>query len=120
MADMILLRKDGAQYAISAVPDVCLTPMGSKKVPVPYISTGSFGDSIRTANSVRMNGKPAVTTHSRIRQTSGTEPGVHKGITSSGHLGPGKVPKGSSSLKIEGHEATRVSDRTELNMGGLD
>ncbi len=119
MSDKMALRKDSAQYAISTVPDVCLTPMGSSKVPVPYVSTGFYGNSTRTAKTVRWNGKEAFTTHSRIKSTIGTEPGVHKGVSDSGHLGPAKIPKGSQSTNIEGHELTRKTDKTELNMSGM-
>lgn len=119
MVDKMALRKDSAHTATSSVPDVCLTPMGSAKVPVPYISTGFFGDAVRTAKKVRMNGKEAFTTHSRIKKTFGTEPGVDKGVTSSGHLGPAKIPKGSESMNIEGHQSTKADDTTELNMKDL-
>lgn len=120
MVDKLALRKDSAHTSTSTVPDVCLTPMGSSKVPVPYISTGFFGDAVRTAKSVRMNGKEAFTTHSRIKKTIGTNPGVDKGVTSSGHLGPAKIPKGSQSLNVQSHQSTRQSDSTSLNMKGLD
>lgn len=119
MTDKLTLRKDSAHYTVSKGPDVCLTPMGSSKVPVPYISTGFYGNSTRVAKSVRLNGKPAFTTHSRIKSTIGTEPGVDKGTSSSGHLGPAKIPKGSKSLNIEKKQATRKDDDTELNMGSM-
>ena len=119
MVDKLSLRKDSAHYSVSTVPDVCLTPMGSSKVPVPYVSTGFYGNSTRTAKTVRMNGKEAFTTHSRIKSTTGTNPGVDKGVSSSGHLGPAKIPKGSQSVSIEGHEQTRCDDSTDLNMGGM-
>ena len=118
MTDKMALRKDSAQYTVSATPDVCLTPMGSASVPVAYISTGFFGDAIRVATSVRMNGRPAFTTHSRISHSYGTEPGVNKGVGSSGHLGPVKIPVGSQSLNIESHQSTRADDETELNLRG--
>lgn len=116
MADKMALRKDSAHTSTSSVPDVCLTPMGSAKVPVPYISTGFFGDAVKTSKKVRMNGKQAFTTHSRIKKTTGTEPGVDKGVTSSGHIGPAKISKGSESINIEGHQSTRADDSTELNL----
>jgi len=119
MADKLTLRKDNANYAVSATPDVCLTPIGSAKVPIPYITTGFFGNSVRTAKTVRLNGNEAFTTHSRIKSTIGTEPGVDKGVMSGGHLGPAKVPSGSKSMNIEKHEATRVDDTTDLNMGSM-
>ena len=119
MSDKMALRKDSAHYAVSTVPDVCLTPMGSAKVPVPYVSTGIYGNATRTAKTVRFNGKEAFTTHSRIKSTIGTEPGVDKGVTDSGHLGPAKIPKGSPSVNIEGHESTRKDHTTDLNMSGM-
>lgn len=119
MSDKLALRKDSAHYAVSTVPDVCLTPMGSSKVPVPYVSTGFYGNSTRTAKTVRFNGKEAFTTHSRIKSTIGTEPGVDKGVKDSGHLGPAKIPKGSGSTSVEGHEMTRQDDSTDLNMSGM-
>ena len=119
MSDKMALRKDSAHYAVSTVPDVCKTPMGSSSVPVPYISTGFYGNATRTAKTVRFNGKEAFTTHSRIKSTIGTEPGVHKGVSDSGHLGPAKVPSGSKSTNVEGHEMTRCDDKTDLNMSGM-
>lgn len=119
MSDTLMLRKDSANYVVSKTPDVCLTPIGSSKVPVPYLSTGFFGNSVRTAKTVRVNGKEAFTTHSRIKSTVGTNPGVDKGVSDSGHLGPAKIPVGSKSTSVESHQSTRIDHSTDLNMSKM-
>lgn len=119
MGNAVATRKDGTHTSTSSGPDVCKTPMGSSMVPVPYITTAFFNNTVRNSTNVRFNGKEAVTTHSRVKSTVGTEPGVGKGVSDSGHLGPARVPKGSSSLHINGHEAARHGDKVNLNMSSM-
>ena len=116
----LALRKDSAQYSVSAGPDVCDTPMGSSMVPVAYTSVAFYGDAVRTANTVRINGKPAVNVDSRVKKTTGTEPGVGGGVSSGGHIGPAKIPVGSSTLNFQGRAATRDGDEAQLNLGSME
>lgn len=119
MGSSIGTRKDGTHTATSSGPDVCKTPMGSSLVPVPYITTAFFDKTVRNSTNVRLNSKEAVTTHSRVTTTVGTAPGSGRGIQDAGHLGPAKIPKGSSTLKINGHEAARHEDGVDLNMKSM-
>lgn len=119
MGNAIGTRKDGTHTATSTGPDVCKTPMGSSMVPVPYITTAFFDQTVRNSKNVRLNGKEAVTTHSRVKTTVGTEPGTGKGVRDAGHKGPARIPNGSTSVKINGHEAARHGDGVELNMKSM-
>jgi hypothetical protein len=46
--------------AIYTLPDVCLTPVGSSVVPVPYAVYAELKQSVRVAKSVKANGHPVV------------------------------------------------------------
>lgn len=119
MSGKIATRKDGTHTSTSSGPDVCKTPMGSSMVPVPYITTAFFDNTTRNSPNVRIAGKEAVTTHSRVKSTVGTEPGTGKGVRDAGHTGPAKVPSASKSLNINGHEAVRNGDSVDLNMASM-
>jgi len=119
MGNKLAARKDGAFYAISKGPDVCLTPMGSSKVPVAYTSTAFFDKSGKTVSSVRYNGKPSFSVESRVSETTGTEPGSSKGVKNSGHCGPASITSGSPEMGNGGYQSARQGDTVQLNKPNL-
>lgn len=116
MSNDVGARRDGANFIASTGPDVCLTPMGSAKVPVAYSSIAFLGTAMRQNASVRLNGKAAFSLNSRTPNSMGTEPGIHKGLAQSGHLGPAAVKLASGSTFIEGWAAVSHGDPAWINM----
>lgn len=111
--------KNASQFVQSTGPDVCKTPMGSSMVPVAYSSIAFFDKSVRTVNSVRYQGEVEFNVNSRISKSMGTEPGIGKGIKDSGHLGPAKITKASSSVNSDGAASVRDGDAALINMSKL-
>lgn len=119
MPHSVSTRKNANQFIYSIAPDVCLTPMGSSQVPVPYLSIGFFDDAVRTEDSVRYQGEPEVNLKTRISKTQGTEAGTGRGLKHKGHLGPALATKGSSSVFSKGEQSIRASDKAGINMDSL-
>ncbi len=74
------VRKTGEAIVVSESPDVCLTPMGPKMVPVPYDILGRFSDAQLTTSTVAFRGCQAFTTISYIQGVTGNEAGSGGGI----------------------------------------
>ncbi len=101
-----------------AFPDVCLTPVGTSTVPLPYPNVGQLAEATGTANSVLVGGQPVVTSHSRIRSTSGNEAGSAGGVTSGTTKGAVHFDVGfSTTVFAEGGNVVRLGDATRQNNG---
>ena len=87
----ISARKCASNVIASTSPDVCWTPVGSSVVPVAYSSVAFLDTAIRYSTSVRNNGKFDFQLNSRCATSTGHEPGVKKGVTIPGYLGPSFV-----------------------------
>lgn len=72
-------RDIGDGIIISLSPDVCLTPVGSSTVPVPYSVFAYQSDDANTAATVRMTGKRAHNMGSVVTATKGDGPGTSGG-----------------------------------------
>lgn len=108
-------RDTGEGIIISLTPDVCLTPVGSSTVPVPYSVFAYQGNDANTTATVRMTGKRAHNMGSVITQTQGDGPGTSGGVVS-GTTGAACHPKGhSASVRIQGKPAIRHSDEWYMN-----
>lgn len=70
-------------YCISLVPDICKTPMGSARPPIPYSVIGEFSDAADASPNVKSRSE-AVILHQRsvIPSVKGDEPGKAGGIKS--------------------------------------
>ena len=116
MSNNLGARRDGTNFISSTGPDVCLTPMGSAKVPVAYSSIAFLGSAARANKSVRLNGKAAFSLNGRAPRSMGTEPGIDKGLADSGHLGPAAVKTASGSTFVEGWATVSNGDPAWINM----
>ncbi|MFW8643333.1 DUF4150 domain-containing protein [Rhizobium beringeri] len=67
---------------VSLSPDVCLTPVGSSVVPIPYPIVDYCGHDSGYTPSVRFTGKKAMVMRSRTTHVHGDAPGTRKGVKS--------------------------------------
>lgn len=67
---------------VSLAPDVCLTPVGSSVVPIPYPVVDFCGHDRNYTPSVRFTGKKAMVMRSCTTHVHGDAPGVRKGVRS--------------------------------------
>lgn len=98
----ISARKCASNVIVSTSPDVCWTPVGSSVVAVAYSSVAFLDTAIRYSTSVRNNGKFDFQLNSRCATSTGHEPGVKKGVTVPGYLGPAHVDVASAFVFSEG------------------
>lgn len=108
-------RDIGDGIIISLTPDVCLTPVGSSTVPIPYSVFAYQSDDANTAATVRMTGKRAHNMASVVTATKGDAPGSSGGVVS-GTVGAACHPKGhSATVNIQGKPAVRHGDEWWMN-----
>ena len=116
MATAVSGRQQGGQYMIvSTGPDVCLTPMGSAMVPVPYISGAFLAAALRISTSVRNNGGRDFQLNSRTAASFGHEAGVGMGVQQPGYKGMAHVQTASSTVYSEGWAVVRDGDPAWIN-----
>lgn len=101
-------------------PDVCLTPMGSSMVPVPYTITAHFNVAEDTAPKVNYGGLPAFTMASRLPRVEGDEQGTGGGIISKVNLGYCRPVEHSGTVKAHGQYVVRQGDLMHMNCNGPD
>jgi hypothetical protein len=111
----ITVKGEGICFAF---PDVCLTPVGSSSVPLPYPNIGQLAEATGTAESVRVGDQPVVTSQSAIPTTSGNEAGSLGGVTSGTTKGAVAFDLGfSATVFAEGGNVVRLGDATRQNDG---
>jgi uncharacterized Zn-binding protein involved in type VI secretion len=99
----------GSQGTLTTV-DVCLTPVGSSVVPIPYTNIAVSADADKTASTVLINGNPVCHKKSIFSKSTGDEPGTRKGIKSGTIQGKAEFIQGSPNVLIEGIAAARQGD----------
>ncbi|WP_180899178.1 DUF4150 domain-containing protein [Martelella soudanensis] len=110
-----LSRDTGEGILVSTSPDVCLTPVGGTRVPIPYTIVAKQADDANTCPTVRATGKRVHTMGSIITSCSGDEPGTAKGIKS-GTVGDVCHPKEhSATVRAGGKPVIRHDDVWYMN-----
>lgn len=111
-------RKDHTFYAVSASPDVCLTPRGAGMVPVPYqIICPNLAGSEKVAQTVHLNGAPAFQwSHSLAPPVVGDEPGTGGGVKSGVNMGKCWAPEASTNVRAERRRIVRHGDKAWMNV----
>ncbi|MUZ66387.1 PAAR-like domain-containing protein [Agrobacterium vitis] len=109
-------REIGQGKVVSIAPDVCLTPIGSSMVPVPYALVAYQNvDPANMANSVRQTSLVSHVKSSLITKSFGDEPGTGGGVKS-GTTGAECEPKTySSTVRAEGRNMVRFDDEWWMN-----
>ncbi|QYD69450.1 DUF4150 domain-containing protein [Paraburkholderia edwinii] len=116
MATALTARRDGAWLIISLVPDVCLTPMGSVPVPVPYQVTATLGSAQATTTTVNVRGDPAfVYADSFVPTTQGGEAGTLGGVKSGTTAQKTRPLLHSNTVKFQGKAIVRSNDLFWMN-----
>ncbi len=120
MADNEGVRTTGNAWVVSLTPDVCLTPIGDKMVPIPYNIRASFDDSVSQAVTVQMTTLSTVTMASRVTRVEGDEQGTGGGITSGVNLGYCRPITHSSTVRGEGNFIVYHTSLYWMNCAGPD
>ncbi|CDZ34653.1 Hypothetical protein NGAL_HAMBI1145_24420 [Neorhizobium galegae bv. officinalis] len=109
-------REIGQGIVVSIAPDVCLTPIGSSMVPVPYALVAYQNiDPANMAYSVRQTSLVSHVKSSLITKSFGDEPGTGGGVKS-GTTGAECEPKTySSTVRAEGRNMVRFEDEWWMN-----
>lgn len=118
MPEQVAARKDATNTIYSTGPDVCLTPMGSSMVPVPYSSIAFLDTSIQVTRNVKDNKKKDFQLNSRAKTSTGHEPGTGKGVVVPGYKGMALAREGSSSGATGGYAVVRDRDPAWINRPG--
>ncbi len=91
-------------------PDVCLTPIGSAVVPVPYLNVGKSSDTSKGPKSVKTDGKMPMVKTALYSKSTGDEPGVRKGVISGTIKDVCEYMLYSFDVKFEGKNVCRLGD----------
>jgi hypothetical protein len=109
------LRDIDEARIISLSPDVCLTPVGSSVVPIPYPVVDFCGHDENYTPSVRFTRKKAMVMRSCTTHVHGDSPGNRKGIQS-GTVESICEPIGhADQVRAEGSHVIRHLDRCWMN-----
>lgn len=100
-------------------PDVCKTPAppAPSPIPIPYPNISQQMTGAMPVPIVIVSGGPAHNMKTKPALSNGDEAGVALGIKSSRIMGPTKMKKGASKVKIMGKPATKMLMPTEQNNG---
>jgi hypothetical protein len=109
------LRDTDAARIISLAPDVCLTPIGSAMVPVPYQIVDFCGHDGKYAGSVRFTGERAMLLRSHTTHVHGDAPGTGKGVASGTIEGISEPIGHATEVRAEGSPVIRRLDRFWMN-----
>ena len=109
------LRDTDAVRIVCLAPDVCLTPVGSSVVPVPYQIVDYGGHDRNYTPSVRFTGLDAMVLRSETTHVHGDAPGTRKGVKS-GTVEDVCEPIGhAAQVRAEGSPVIRHLDRFHMN-----
>lgn len=119
MTDHSAARKSGkAATIVCLAPDVCLTPMGSSMVPVPYMIISQLDWSQRTEPSVTFTSLEAFTMNARTDKVTGNEAGTGGGVKSGVNKGWCRPISNKTSVFVKGHELIQNDNLYDMNCAG--
>lgn len=98
-------------------PDVCLTPVGSAIVPIPYNNVAFAKDTSNGSKTVTVDGNPIMLKDSVFSKSTGDEPGVAKGVGSGTTGSVAKFVNYSFDVMVEGRNVCRRMDLMNSNKG---
>ena len=99
-------------------PDLCKTPvpiLGVIPIPYPNIAQCSQAKGSTCSKKVKIENKKTMTKKSKVKRSSGDEPGVQKGVKASKHMSKCKRKKGYDKVKVEGAAIVTVLKGTGHN-----
>lgn len=101
---------------LTTSPDVCLTPMGSAVVPIPYVNVARSVDTSNGSQTVTVDGNPIMLKDSVFSTSTGDEPGTAGGVTSGVNKGMAKFVNFSNNVFVEGRPVCRRMDPMISNL----
>ncbi len=105
---------DSGDVVVSG-PDVCLTPMGSSMVPVPYTNVARSATLADGTKTVKVNGCMAAIDGCCYSSSIGDQPGTGTGVASGTVGGKAEFINSSFDVRIEGKGSCRNSDPMTQN-----
>lgn len=104
------IAHQGSGGISTVFPDVCLTPVGSAVVPIPYPNTGKSKDTSKGPKTVKTDAKMPMVKGAKYSKSIGDEAGVKKGVVSSTHKDECEFMMYSFDIKFEGKNVCRLGD----------
>ena len=105
---------------VCLAPDVCLTPVRSSVVPIPYMIVSKLNWSDKTVSNTSFGGQEAFTMASRTNKVTGDEPGSKGGVKSGCNKGWCRPQSNKSSFFVKGKEVIQHDNVYEMNCNGAD
>jgi hypothetical protein len=114
--DLTLAHKASTGMAAATIPDVCKTPTPGGPVPVPYPNIVVSADLVKgTVTVIVDGGNMAAIKGSELFKSTGDEPGVAGGVTSSTFIKEASWLLYSFDVMFEGKNACRLTDKLFMN-----
>jgi hypothetical protein len=112
-------RDSGKAAQITCLaPDVCLTPVGTAVVPVPYMIISMLSWSQTTIPTVKFTDQNAFTMASRTNKVTGDEPGVNGGVKSGVNMGWCRPQSNKSNVFVADRQLIENMNLYEMNCAG--
>jgi hypothetical protein len=108
---------ESSDGVLNTFPDVCMTPMGSSIVPVPYSNTAFSQDTANGSKTVTVDGNSIMLKDAVFSKSIGDEPGTAKGVGSGTTGGVAKFVNYSFDVMVEGRNVCRRLDPMTSNKG---
>lgn len=105
---------------VCLAPDVCLTPIGSSVVPIPYMIISKLEWAEKTVSNTSFGGQSAFTMASRTNRVTGDEAGSKGGVASGVNKGWCRPTSNKSSFTIGGQQVIQHDCVYEMNCAGPD
>lgn len=105
---------------VCLAPDVCLTPVGSSIVPIPYMIVSKLDWADKTIGNTSFGGQEAFTMASRTNKVTGDEPGSKGGVKSGVNKGWCRPKSNKTSFTVKGQEVIQHDNVYEMNCNGPD
>lgn len=109
------ITNKGSGAVVVSGPDVCLTPMGSSVVPIPYTNVARSVSLADGSKTVKIEGAMGAIDGCCYKKSTGDEPGSNKGVGSGTIKDKAEFINYSFDVKIEGKGACRNSDPMTQN-----
>lgn len=93
-----------------AFPNVCKTPMGPAKVPLPYPSIGQSAKASGGPKTVKVDGQVLMVKGAKYSATEGDAAGTDGGVMSGCNGGEAEFKSYSNDVKFEGRNVCRLGD----------
>lgn len=103
---------------ICMAPDVCLTPVGSSIVPIPYMIISELNWSTRTVSHTSFTGLESFNMNSRTNKVTGDEPGSKGGVKSGVNKGWCRPKSKKTSIFVDGKQLLHNDNLYEMNCSG--